>query len=59
MEFRFVHPGGFVGGIIGVVCLLLSFYSLSVLPTTLAGILLLLFGLALIIAEIYFRLLER
>lgn len=43
-----------MGGITGVVCLLLAFYSLSVLPTTLTGLILLLFGLALIIAEIYF-----
>ncbi|ABB15978.1 NfeD family protein [Carboxydothermus hydrogenoformans] len=51
--YEFAHPGGMVGGITGVLALLMAFYSLSVLPTTLTGLLLLLFGLALIIAELY------
>ena len=45
-------PGAILPGVAGGVCLLLAFFAFSVLPVNAAGLLLILFGLALLVLEI-------
>jgi len=45
-------PGAILPGVAGGLCLLLAFFALSVLPVSSAGVLLILFGLALLIIEV-------
>ncbi len=47
------NPGGIFPGVIGGICLLLAFYSLGVLPVNYAGLLLVLLGFALFVAEVF------
>jgi membrane-bound serine protease (ClpP class) len=49
--FELMHPGAVLPGVVGAICLILSFYGLSVLPVNYAG-------LALIILAIIFFILE-
>jgi len=51
--FEIYSPGWGVGGTLGVICLLLGFFALSVLPTNYAGLALITLGLALFVAEAY------
>lgn len=46
------HPGSVAPGVFGALCLLLAFYSLSVLPVNYAGLALILLGIVLLILEI-------
>lgn len=50
--FELTTPGAIFPGVFGGLCLLLGLYALSVLPTNVAGILLILFGLVLFILEL-------
>jgi membrane-bound serine protease (ClpP class) len=50
---EFANPGIGAGGITGVILLLLAGFSLSLLPTTLVGLLLLLLAAALFIGELF------
>ena len=50
--FELTNPGALLPGVLGGLCLLLGLYALSVLPTNVAGILLILFGLVLFLLEI-------
>jgi len=50
--FEFTHPGVAFPGIAGAICLVLSFFGLQVLPTNYAGIALIVFAIALFIAEV-------
>lgn len=50
--FEFSNPGAVFPGVVGAVCLIVGLYSLSVLPTNVTGILLLILGFIFIIIEI-------
>ncbi len=45
-------PGAILPGVAGGICLLLAFFAFQVLPVSYAGVLLILFGLALLVLEI-------
>ena len=51
--YELANPGVGLGGAIGGVMLILAFYALSVLPTTIAGVALLALGLALLVGELF------
>lgn len=46
------HPGAIFPGVLGGICLLLALYALSILPTSVAGVLLILFALLLLALEV-------
>ncbi|SPE33930.1 conserved membrane hypothetical protein [Burkholderiales bacterium] len=48
-----IHPGMALPGVAGAICLLLALYSFQLLPVNWAGVALILFGLALMIAELF------
>lgn len=50
--FELTTPGAIFPGVFGGLCLLLGLYAMSVLPTNVAGILLILFGLVLFVLEL-------
>jgi membrane-bound serine protease (ClpP class) len=47
------HPGALFPGITGAICLLLAFYSLSVLSVNFVGVALILLGLGLLVADLF------
>jgi membrane-bound serine protease (ClpP class) len=49
---EFWNPGFIVPGVLGGVCLLLAFFAFQVLPISVAGLLLIVFGIALLGAEL-------
>ena len=52
LYFELAHPGVIFPGMIGAICLILAFYSFHTLPVNYAGILLIILGLGLFIAEV-------
>ncbi len=52
LYFEFAHPGVILPGVIGGISLILAFFALQTLPVNYAGVLLLLFGIVLFIAEL-------
>jgi len=50
--FELTNPGAIFPGVMGSLCLLLGLYALSILPTNVAGLLLILFGLMLFALEV-------
>jgi membrane-bound serine protease (ClpP class) len=51
--FEFMNPGALYPGTIGAICLLLGFYALAALPVNIAGIGLILLGIALMAGEAF------
>ena len=51
--FEVTHPGFGVPGVLGIVFLILAFYSMQTLPTNYAGLALLILGIILLITEAY------
>ena len=51
--FELSQPGVGIAGIAGAIALILAFYSLAVLPVNIAGLLLVLLGLALFTIDVY------
>ncbi|SEA33362.1 NfeD family protein [Microbulbifer marinus] len=51
--FEGYNPGALVPGIVGIICLLLAFYALQVLPINYAGLALIIVGALLIVAEVF------
>lgn len=52
LMFELYNPGAILPGVVGVICLVLAFYSLNTLPVNYAGLALILFALLLFILEI-------
>lgn len=52
LYFEFAHPGVILPGVVGGISLILAFFALQTLPVNYAGVLLILFGVILFIAEI-------
>jgi len=50
---EFTTPGVVVPGVVGAICLLLGFFSLQILPFSWLGLLLMLGGVTLIVAEVF------
>ena len=50
--FELSNPGAILPGVIGGICIILAFYALQMLPVNYAGLLLILLGLGLLIADI-------
>ena len=50
--FELMHPGAIYPGVIGVICLVIAFFALQLLPVNYAGLILILIGIALFIAEV-------
>lgn len=50
--FELMNPGAILPGVVGVIALLLAFFSLQALPVNYVGLLLILFALVLFIAEV-------
>lgn len=50
--FEVTHPGIGVPGIVGAICLILSFFSMQMLSTNYAGLALIILGIILFIAEV-------
>ncbi|MGZ6195187.1 MAG: NfeD family protein, partial [Candidatus Binataceae bacterium] len=51
--FEFGHPGFYLPGVVGAICLLLALGSFEVLPINLTGLLLLMLGIGMLIAEAF------
>ena len=50
--FELFNPGAIFPGIVGVICLILAFYSMSSMPVNYAGLALIVFGIILYLLEI-------
>ena len=53
LYFELANPGAMLPGVVGIISLILAFFALQVLPVNYAGLLLLLVGLGLVIAEAF------
>ena len=53
LYFEFAHPGVYMPGVVGAICLLLALASFEVIPINLAGFLLILLGAGLLLSELF------
>ncbi len=53
LMFEFLHPGSMLPGTVGAICLLMAMYALNMLPINIAGLALLLLGIALMVGEAF------
>jgi membrane-bound serine protease (ClpP class) len=53
LYFEFAHPGVYLPGVVGAICLLLALASFEVIPINLAGFLLILLGAGLLVSELF------
>lgn len=53
LYFELSNPGAIFPGVIGAICLILSFLALQVLPINYAGLLLIALGVGLVVAEVF------
>jgi membrane-bound serine protease (ClpP class) len=51
--FELQSPGAVFPGVIGVICLVMAFYSLAVLEANLAGVILIILGVGMLVADIW------
>ncbi len=51
LYFEFSHPGAIVPGVVGGISLILAFFAFQILPINIAGLILILMGIGLFIAE--------
>jgi membrane-bound serine protease (ClpP class) len=53
LYFEFMHPGVSLPGVAGAICLLIALASFQLIPINLAGLLLIVLGMGLLIAELF------
>jgi membrane-bound serine protease (ClpP class) len=53
LYFEFAHPGVYLPGVAGAICLLLALASFEVIPINFAGFLLILLGTGLLVSELF------
>jgi membrane-bound serine protease (ClpP class) len=53
LYFEFANPGGIFPGVAGAICLIVAFYALQTLPISYAGLMLIILGVGLFIAEAF------
>jgi len=51
--FELQNPGAIFPGVVGAICLIMGFYSLAVLPVNFAGLILILLGVGMLVADIW------
>ncbi|MFZ0886904.1 MAG: nodulation protein NfeD [Candidatus Binataceae bacterium] len=51
--FEFAHPGVFLPGVVGAICILLALTSFEVLPINLSGLLLIFLGVTMLVSEAF------
>ncbi len=51
LYFEFSHPGAVIPGVVGGISLILAFFAFQILPISIAGLLLILLGIGLFVAE--------
>ena len=52
LMFEITHPGSWIAGILGLICLILAFFAMQMLPINYAGLALIVLGLLLIVLEL-------
>jgi membrane-bound serine protease (ClpP class) len=53
LYFEFSHPGAYLPGVAGAICLLLALTSFQLIPINLAGLLLIVLGMSMLLAELF------
>jgi membrane-bound serine protease (ClpP class) len=53
LYFEFAHPGAYLPGVAGAICLLLALASFQLIPINLAGLLLIVLAMGMLLAELF------